>query len=714
MNGESPLKMTTKFGTTLSGKILNSTNQQKQIQTKALILKKTSLNSTPTTSRNQSQCKYRTPTLDPQNSKTMRQFTQIESVELVGNGNVLKIKGFLENPEPQEIQSARVRPRIKMRPLDLVGMDVKEIESRGFKTERASKDSRSKKSSLSRPKRLPPINEAVDTTLNQSSRSLSRNKNPDLEGSKSIIKDMIDQLGTLQGHESPSCVKNKALGNRTPSRFKMEAKSNQWTLPTETTDDKFSRTSRAKKDFRERLQNETECSGGLMTERSERGAWSTNNSVLKKKMMKRGDILLSESPTPYGLRSPMLGASNNILEGIEANSGASTTRSIDTLRPSPIPVLDRLRSGQNSSFSKELENLAKIKSPFEHVESTENELFMRKTKTFFKLNPNNKKLQEYRELYEGKELDYAEVYERPMNIHPEVQKGIEEIERARSNPKAISLLFNSGKKLVQPSYMKEMGSMCYTELWGEKESTKAVKQLEKKGASVRLFPKRDADFLFKPEKWEEEAELGRKKAFEIPEAQNLQRLIEEVQGKPDPATKELFDELSHMPILHPKPFESQRDQSLRLHEKRGSAKYNLLFNTQLSQSINDVQDTVQTPLSAEKKTDTFLSRTINKQRKTLVCDPRSSVFALQNPLLLQSQFKEAASPLNIISEDSPESQIPTDTIVTNRSERRKKDTNKTKELINPKDHLTKTQKINNLLQIMAEEQGSTRLSKFRR
>jgi len=528
------------------------------------------------------------------------------------------------------------------------------------------------------------------------SRRSTRNKNWDLEESRSIIRDVIDQLGTLQGQESPaSPLKNKTTypktnnkGAETPSRFKPETRNNQWSLPTEAAGERFHRTSRIKKDFRERLdQDEGDGSGCSVTERSERGTRSSSNSLMKKKM-KGNDFLLSEGTTPYGLRSPPRRASPNLPEGFEI----PTVQSIDTLRfhASPIPGKEGLKSGKTSS-----EDFDKIKSPREPTPvGAEKELFMRQTKTFFKLNPKNKKLQEYRELYEGKQLDYEEVYEKPTNIHPEVLKGIQEIEKLRSNQNPISLLFNNGKKLVQPSYMKDIGTMCYTELWGTREAIKAVKQLEKKGPFVRLFPERDEDFLFKPDKWEEKAELERKKAFEIPDSQIPPHQVEEVHGKPDQTTKDLLKELSNMPILHSKLFESHRDQNLRLSDKRSSMNYHLSFNAQMTQ---DSQEASPTLLLPEKKMETFLSRTINKQRKTLFGGDLRGSFMGSPSLPRKSQHKESSvTPVVVILEE-PKPRV-------FRSEEKKKPL----ELINAKDHLTKSQKINNLLQIMADEKGAKR------
>lgn len=98
-------------------------------------------------------------------------------------------------------------------------------------------------------------------------------------------------------------------GAETPSRFKPETRNNQWSLPTETATERFNRTSRTKKSFRERLhQDEIDVSGGFLhTERSERVARSSSNSLIKKKKKIKGDDFLSnEVTTPYGLKSPQL------------------------------------------------------------------------------------------------------------------------------------------------------------------------------------------------------------------------------------------------------------------------------------------------------------------------------------------------------------------------------------------------------------------------
>jgi len=155
---------------------LGLSNSNRQVNPKSSnptpIPSKILVNTTPKTSRNPSLSKLRIPVPNIQESQVssarslsnFRQFTSIETLELTGNGNALRIKGILDSipqsPQLQEIQSARVRPRIKTKPLeqgDLVGDEMADIEQRGLKTERSFKGPQLKKPNFPKPKALPPL-----------------------------------------------------------------------------------------------------------------------------------------------------------------------------------------------------------------------------------------------------------------------------------------------------------------------------------------------------------------------------------------------------------------------------------------------------------------------------------------------------------------------------------------------------------------------------
>ena len=162
-----------------------------------------------------------------------------------------------------------------------------------------------------------------------------------------------------------------------------------------------------------------------------------------------------------------------------------------------------------SSFSKEIEKF-KGQETQENNKCTENDIFAKDTSTFFKINPQNTRLKEFKRLYEGVESQLEDPTTSSPKIHPEIWKAMKDLDLSTLNEKAIAVIFSSGKTLLQPAYMKRIGTMCYTELWSSKESARTSVALRNKISSIKLLPKRDSEALYKPYRWREEESLKRK------------------------------------------------------------------------------------------------------------------------------------------------------------------------------------------------------------
>jgi len=77
--------------------------------------------------------------------------------------------------------------------------------------------------------------------------------------------------------------------------------------------------------------------------------------------------------------------------------------------------------------------------------------------------------------------------------------------------KAIIAGSGQGKNIVQPEYMKKVGSMCFTELWSKNKSNDFVKSMKNKAQYIKIHDKkRENECLYKPEKWKREEKLQAK------------------------------------------------------------------------------------------------------------------------------------------------------------------------------------------------------------
>jgi len=66
-------------------------------------------------------------------------------------------------------------------------------------------------------------------------------------------------------------------------------------------------------------------------------------------------------------------------------------------------------------------------------------------------------------------------------------------------------------RIVQPEYMKNTGSMCFTELWSQKNNKRFFYLMKEKTKQVKVYKKaREIESVYRPEKWKEEERIKAK------------------------------------------------------------------------------------------------------------------------------------------------------------------------------------------------------------
>jgi len=71
--------------------------------------------------------------------------------------------------------------------------------------------------------------------------------------------------------------------------------------------------------------------------------------------------------------------------------------------------------------------------------------------------------------------------------------------------KPMVVWFATGGRIIQPKYMRKMGSMCYTEFWPKNMSMKIQKMVVKEGDCVKLSnTERNYETVYRPVKWNHE------------------------------------------------------------------------------------------------------------------------------------------------------------------------------------------------------------------
>ena len=151
--------------------------------------------------------------------------------------------------------------------------------------------------------------------------------------------------------------------------------------------------------------------------------------------------------------------------------------------------------------------LQELDDEYEELDSKAEDIFVDQPGVYFEMNPQNKKIGELKQFYEGAELA----------LNPNSGDTLRaKIERLKHNKFIKDYKYNEvpenitiGKKgILQPVFMQRTGSMCFTELWNNNERRKVARTVMNEITCLRIAnPEREGELLYRPAKWKREAEL---------------------------------------------------------------------------------------------------------------------------------------------------------------------------------------------------------------
>jgi len=122
------------------------------------------------------------------------------------------------------------------------------------------------------------------------------------------------------------------------------------------------------------------------------------------------------------------------------------------------------------------------------------DLFVGGNSDYFQLNTEHNKYTDYMNLCQD---DIAS-----LQTKAKKEKKVWEDKLPEDEYKPMVVWFGTGGRIIQPKYMKSMGSMCYTEFWPKHLSMKIQKMVVKEGDCLKLTnTERNYETVYRPVKW---------------------------------------------------------------------------------------------------------------------------------------------------------------------------------------------------------------------
>ena len=146
-----------------------------------------------------------------------------------------------------------------------------------------------------------------------------------------------------------------------------------------------------------------------------------------------------------------------------------------------------------------------LKSSTEGLDlGSQNDLFSSRNGRFFQFNRSNKFFKQVSASIDRLENSKGAFSFERQN---ETASVIEE-EKIGRNEKPMIALLGSKDRIVQPEYMKAVGSMCVTELWSKKATKQYLKTMQTKSKPIKIMNQtREFESLYRPDRWKEEEKV---------------------------------------------------------------------------------------------------------------------------------------------------------------------------------------------------------------
>ena len=144
---------------------------------------------------------------------------------------------------------------------------------------------------------------------------------------------------------------------------------------------------------------------------------------------------------------------------------------------------------------------------------TSKDIFSSESGAFFTLNKNSELLAKIGSIHEGRLPGLRKYGRQTSNIADyHSSRGQESLMTIDSKP--VAIVVAKKKTIIQPEYMKKVGSMCFTELWPERTNKQVLQKMKEDapdGQIVHIKSKqRRFETLYKPDKWQYEDQVGKR------------------------------------------------------------------------------------------------------------------------------------------------------------------------------------------------------------